>query len=90
MLFLGGPNRPKICVGRTKPDFKDRDHADKLLVGNANRLVHVADGEDLVDLSVAELAHYLHLHLDKDHPVVHSVVNTMPKMATEKWLLTAP
>ena len=22
--FLGGPNRPKICVGRTKPDFKDR------------------------------------------------------------------
>ena len=35
-----------------------------------------ADGEDLVDLSVAELAHYLHLHLDKDHPVVHSVVNT--------------
>ena len=65
-------------------------HADKLLVVNATRLVHVADGEDLVDLSVAELAHYLHLHLDKDHPVVHSVVNTMPKMATEKWLLTAP
>ena len=51
-----------------------------------------ADGEDLVDLSVAELAHYLHLHLhlDKDYPVVHSVVDTMPKMATEKWLLTAP
>ena len=49
-----------------------------------------ANGEDLVDLSVAELAHYLHLHLDKDHPVVHSVVDTMPKMATEKWLLTAP
>ena len=26
--FLGGPNRPKICVGRTKSDFKDRapDH----------------------------------------------------------------
>ena len=22
--FLGGPNRPKICVGRTKPDFKDQ------------------------------------------------------------------
>ena len=21
--FLGGPNRPKICVGRTKPDFED-------------------------------------------------------------------
>ena len=26
MRFLGGPNRPKICVGRTKPDFKDRAH----------------------------------------------------------------
>ena len=24
MRFLGGPNRPKICVGRTKPDIKDR------------------------------------------------------------------
>ena len=56
-------------------------HADKLLVVNATRLVHVADGEDLVDLSVAELARYLH---------VHSVVDTMPKMATEQWLLTAP
>ena len=22
--FLRGPNRPKICIGRTKPDFKDR------------------------------------------------------------------
>ena len=22
--FLGGPNRPTICVGRTKPDFEDR------------------------------------------------------------------
>ena len=24
--FLGGPNRPKICVGRTKPDLKDWAH----------------------------------------------------------------
>ena len=24
--FLGGPNGPKICGGRTKTDFKDRDH----------------------------------------------------------------
>merc|ERR1719220_167055 len=34
-------------------------HGDKLLVVDATRLVHVADGEDLVDLSVAELAHHL-------------------------------
>ena len=53
-------------------------------------LVHVANGKDLVNLSVAELAHHLHLHLDNDHPVVQLVVDTMPKMATGKWLLTAP
>ena len=25
--FLGGPNGPKICGGRTKTDFKDREVA---------------------------------------------------------------
>ena len=30
--FLGGPNGPKICGGRTKTEFKDRaDNADKSL-----------------------------------------------------------